>query len=108
MQTITSATELKKVIQLLEYRQTLQGKALKKQFIIVVESIKPVNILKSTFKDMASSPDLISNMLITTFGLTAGYFINKSIVGSSENLFKKLLSTLLKFGAANLLVKNLR
>ena len=63
MQTINSVKELRKVISLLEDRQALQGRAMKEQFFNVVESVKPINILKRTINETASSPDLISNML---------------------------------------------
>ena len=108
MQAITSVKELRKVILLLEDRQALQGRAMKEQFFIVVESVKPINILKRTINEAASSPDLISNMLRATIGLATGYLSDKILEGSSENLFKKLLGTLIKFGATNLLVSNKR
>jgi hypothetical protein len=106
MQNIASAIELKDAIRSLEETQSVQGRALKEQFFIVVESIKPVNIIKSTFKEVASAPDLLSNILSTTVGLTAGYISNKTVVGASGNLFKKLLGTILQFGITSLIIRN--
>lgn len=106
MQNITSATELKDAIRSLEETQSVQGRLLKEQFFIVVESIKPVNIIKNTFNEVVSSPDLMSNILTTTIGLTAGYISKKSIVGASGNLFKKLLGTILQFGVTTLVLRN--
>jgi hypothetical protein len=106
MQNITTSTELKDAILLLEERQVVQGLVLKEQFFTVVESIKPVNILKSTFTQVTSSPDLLGGMLSTTVGLAAGYLSNKTLVGSSANLFKKLLGTVLQFGITTMIVKN--
>jgi hypothetical protein len=106
MQKITSAKELKDAIRSLEEKQADQGRILKEQFFIVIESIRPVNIIKSTFKEVATSPKLMSEILSTTIGLAAGYVSNKSIVGSSGNLFRKLLGTVLQFGVTTLIIKN--
>ena len=106
MQKITSTIELKNAITLLEERQATQGIMLKEQFFDVLESIKPVNIIKNTFSQVASSPDLIGNMLSTTVGLAAGYLSKKTLVGSSANLFKKLLGTILQFGITTLIARN--
>ena len=106
MQKITSVLELKDAIRSLEEKQADQGRVLKEQFFIVVESIRPVNIIKSTFKEVATSPKLMSEILSTTIGLAAGYVSNKTIVGSSGNLFRKLVGTVLQFGVTALILKN--
>jgi hypothetical protein len=106
MQKITSALELKGAIRLLEETQVVEGRILKEQFFIVLESIKPVNLIKSTFNEVVSSPNLMNNVLGTSIGLAAGYLSNKTIVGSSGNPFKKLLGTLLQFGVTALIIKN--
>lgn len=106
MQKITSSGELRDAIRLLEEKQSMGGKLLKEHFFIVLDSVKPVNIIKNTFKEVASEPDLISNILSTTLGLTAGYVSNKTVVGSSGNLFRKLLGTILQFGVTSIIIKN--
>jgi hypothetical protein len=106
MQKIASAKELKAAIRSLEEKQATEGLILKEQFFIIVDSVKPVNIIKNTFNKMASSPDQISNILNTTIGLTAGYISNKTIVGSSGSQFRKLLGTILQFAVTALIIKN--
>lgn len=106
MQNITTSTELRDAILLLEERQAVQGLVLKEQFFTVVESVKPINILRSTLSQVKSSPDLLSGMLSTTVGLAAGYLSKRTLVGSSANLFKKLLGTVLQFGITTMVVKN--
>jgi hypothetical protein len=106
MQNITSSTELKEAIMLLEEQHFAQGLVLKEQFFAVIESIKPVNLIRSTFNQVKSSPDLLGGMLSTTIGLAAGYLSNKTLVGSSANLLKKLLGTVLQFGITTMIVKN--
>jgi hypothetical protein len=106
MQIITTSTELKDAIKLLEDRQSIQGAVLKEQFFEVIESIRPVNLIRSTFSQLRSSPDLLGGVLSTTVGLAAGYLSKKTLVGSSANLFKKLLGTVLQFGITTMIVKN--
>jgi hypothetical protein len=106
MGNITTSTELRNAILLLEEQQSVQGLVLREQFFDVVESIKPVNIFKSTLSQVTSSPDLLGGLLSTTVGLAAGYLSNKTLVGSSANLFKKLLGTVLQFGITTMIVKN--
>ena len=64
---------LKTQIQLLEAEQSVKGQILKDQFYVVYESLKPLNILLRTLKDISSSPNLIDNVLSTTIGLASGY-----------------------------------
>ncbi len=78
----------------------------KDQFFVVLESIKPVNIIKSTFNEVVSSPNLMNNVLGASIGLAAGYLSNKTVVGSSGNVFKKFLGTILQFGVTTLIMKN--
>jgi hypothetical protein len=106
MQIINTSKELKDAIKLLEDRQSIQGAELKEQFFEIIESIRPVNLIRSTFSRLRSSPDLMGGMLSTTVGLAAGYLSNKTLVGSSANLFKKLLGTVLQFGITTMIVKN--
>jgi hypothetical protein len=106
MQSITSTAELKEAISLLQEKQVFQGIELKAEFFSVIESIKPVNVIKSTFSQVATSTDLISNILSTTVGLAAGYISNRTLVGSSANLLKKLFGTVLQFGITILIARN--
>jgi hypothetical protein len=101
MEKITSATGLKNAILLLETDQTIQGQLLKEQFNFAYESFKPVNLIKSTVKDLASSPYLIDNILATTICIATGFLSRKIFVGSSGNLFRKLLGSFLQAGVTN-------
>jgi len=106
MQSITSTGELKEAIRLLQEQQTYQGLVLKEEFFTVTESIRPVNVIKNTFSQVASSHDLIGNILSTTVGLAAGYVSNRTLVGSSANLLKKLFGTIMQFGITTLIARN--
>ena len=106
MQNITDKAQLKNAILLLEAERAVNGQIFKEQFYFTYESFKPVNIIKSTLKDIASSPYLIDNILGTTMGLATGYISKKIIIGSSGNVIRKLLGSLLQFGVTTIVAKN--
>jgi hypothetical protein len=106
MQNITNKAQLKNAILLLEAERAVNGQILKEQFYLTYESFKPINIIKSTLKDIASSPYLVDNILGTTMGLATGYISKKIIVGSSGNMIRKLLGALLQFGVTTIVAKN--
>lgn len=92
---------LKTQIQLLEAEQSVKGQILKDQFYVVYESLKPLNILLRTLKDISSSPNLIDNVLSTTIGLASGYLSKKIFIGTSGNLIRKLIGSALQYGVTD-------
>jgi len=106
MQIINSALSLRAAIVELEDKQDYEGKLLREQFHIAYNSLKPLNLIKSTFKEAAASDDLKDNIINTSVGLTSGYISKKIFVGFSNSPLKKLLGTVLMFGITNLVSKN--
>lgn len=106
MQNISTVAEIKDAIRQLKEKQVVQGQELKASFLFVVDSVRPINLIKSTFSDVTSSPDLMSNILSTTIGLTAGYLTNKTLLLSTGGALKKLLGTVLQFGVTSVFVRN--
>jgi hypothetical protein len=106
MQKITSSTELKKAIQLLEEEQAIQGRLLKEQVFITYESLKPINLIKNTLKDLSSSPYLIENIVGSAMGIATGYVSKKIVVGTSANIFRKLIGSIFQLGVTNLIAQH--
>ena len=105
METITNLSELRKAISQLEIKQKEEGQILKEQCKITYESLKPVNLIKNTLKNLVT-PDLKEDLLSSTLSLAAGYISKKSIIGSSNNPLKQLLGTVLQMGVTSLVSKN--
>lgn len=103
MQKISTIAELRDEIRLLEGKQKIQVQAMKEQFINVRESLRSVNLLKTTFKEAISSPDLASNLLNAAVGLGAGILSKKMFIGSTHNPIKRLFGTLLEAGIATII-----
>jgi hypothetical protein len=106
MQTITSSTELKNAIRLLEAEHEEKQQILKEQFYLTYDSLKPVNLLRRTMHDISSSPDLLDDLLGTSMGLASGYFSKKIFVGSSGNFFRKLIGILIQYGISTSVKRN--
>lgn len=106
MQKINSATGLRDAILQLESKLAEEEKMLKKQFNLVYESIKPVNLIKSVFKEVAESRELKDNILNTSVGLAAGYISKILYERTSKSPVKKILGSVLMFGITNLVAKN--
>ena len=106
MQNITSSAALKDAIQLLEVEQEIKGQFLKKQLYIAYESLKPLNLLKHTLKEITSSPYMIDNISGGVMGLVSGFLSRKIFVGASGNLIRKLIGSFLQFGVTNVVAQN--
>jgi len=96
MQNISPTAKLKNAIQLLEIEQAMNKQLLKKQFHFTYESLKPINILNDTFKDILSSSK--GNIWDNVIGLATGYLTKKLVVGVSDNILRKIFGSILQFG----------
>ena len=106
MENISCTADIKNAIQLLEAEHAVKEKLLKDQFHLTYESLKPVNLLKSSIKEISSSPYLIENIIGTATGLATGFISRKIVVGASGNLFRKLFGVILQFGVTNLVARH--
>ncbi len=105
-QKIVSSTDLQNAIQHLEEKHKLAGKELKHQFEIAFESVKPINLVKSTLSEIASSKEIKGDILNASIGLAAGVLSKFLFVGSSGNPLRKLAGTMLMFGVTNVVSKH--
>jgi hypothetical protein len=104
---ITTTGDLKMAIQQLEDKQAKEWPLLKEQFLTTYESLKPVNLIKSTFSELTAAPDFKEGIVNTSFSLAAGYLSKKIAVGSTWNPLKQLFGTLLQMGVTNLISNNI-
>jgi hypothetical protein len=106
MENMTSTDRLKKAIELLEAEQAVKLQQLKGEFFTAYESLKPVNLVKTTLNEITSSPHLIDNIIGTALGLATGYFSKRLVIGASVNRFRKLFGAVMQFGITNVIAKN--
>ena len=108
MQKITSTSELKDVIQQLEYQRKIELDMLKDNMHQIVESLKPVNIVRGMVQNISSSPGLVNAVINTATGLISGYF-SKKIYSKSSNanpIKKYVVGNLLQIGVSRLITRN--
>ena len=103
---INNAADLKAAIERLESKNLAQKNIITEQYHNTIESLKPMNILKSSFNKVVRSPGLVENILNATVGLGAGFLSKKMLIGKSTSILKKLLGNAVEFGVAGLVTKN--
>ena len=106
MQKINSVISLKEAILELEGKQEVEKIMLREQFHATYESLKPINLIKSAFKEVSESEDLKDELVNTSIGLAVGYISKKIFEGVSSNPIRKLLGTALMFGIKSVIAKN--
>jgi len=106
MQKIKTTVDLKNTIQQLEYKQANELLFLKRQFHITYESLKPVNLIKSSFHELTTAPEFKGNILDATLSIAAGYISKKVAIGATHNPLKQLLGTILQLGVTSVVSKN--
>jgi hypothetical protein len=106
MQAITCVAELKSAIHLLEVEQAVQGQALKEQFNLTYNSLKPINLFKSTFKEVVTSPNVIDNVIGTALGFASGFLTQKMVVGASSSIARKVIGSVIQLGVTNVIARH--
>jgi hypothetical protein len=105
LEIIANTTDLSTAIKRLERRRMVMEEDLKDHFHLLLEDLKPTNILKNTLHEVQESTPLKHNLLKVAVGLGAGYFSRKMIVGKSAGIVKKALGTALQYGITNFVSK---
>jgi hypothetical protein len=106
MQKITTYAELQNEILFLEAEQNEKRELLKEQLYITYESLKPLSLFKNALKDLTTSPGIEENMLGSVLGLASGYLSKKVFVGTSGNMLRKLIGSVLQFGVSNIVARH--
>ena len=103
---IKNSADLKEAIQDLKNRKQLEKKQLVESFEGFKESLKPINLLKSTFNSVKETPGLGGLVVNTTLGMGVGLLSKRLMVGKSAGLLKKLFGSAVELGVAGLVANN--
>lgn len=106
METINSSAALKAALHALETQRDVEKLAMKADFQLAYESVRPINLIRNTFREVEESQDLSSHIVSIAAGLTSGYLSKTLFVGVSHNPFKKMLGTVLMYGVANVIASH--
>lgn len=101
MKSQTAVEQLNSEISILEKKQELELLILKLQLHETYDSLKPINIIKNTFKQITNSPEP-KNQIINEFaGITAGALSGKLLFGKSKNPLKIIAGLGIQFLVSN-------
>lgn len=107
MDNITTVEGLRNAIKALEIEQGAKELEVRENFHLVYESLRPINIIKNTLKELFSfsSTSIAEGISGTAFGEALGLVIKKIFIGSSGSMFRKLTGALLQLGITNIASK---
>ncbi|WP_394990422.1 hypothetical protein [Emticicia sp.] len=97
---------LKDRISLLENRQAQELMLLKDNIHLSYQSLRPINLIKSTLNEVALSSDIKDGIFNNVIGLITGYLSKKVLFGASHNPIKRVVGTVLQFAIAQVVSKN--
>lgn len=107
MKRIENVAQLKEEIALLEIQHGMEKKALKATIAEVKDALRPVNLIKSTVKEVGSSTkDVQGRFIGAMLGLAVGYLTRKAVFGKAQGPIKKAAGTLLQMGIAGVVSRN--
>lgn len=106
MKPIINSADLKILIQQLEQQQAVDLAQLKEVYDKTCDSLKPINIIKSTFKQAVNVPDLKTGIINTAIGLTTGILAKKIVFGKTINPLSKMAGVLLEVFVADKTTRN--
>ncbi len=97
---------LDEAIDLLETKRAQELVQLKEQLNEVLESLKPINIIKDTIKKVTTSPDLKEGIGKTAIGVTSGLLVKNILFRKTHNPLKLVARTVLQAIAAGIAINN--
>lgn len=106
MQEKEYADALNSTINWLEGEQGNKRALLNERFRESYESLKPVNLIKSTIKDLTESSTSMNDLLGPLLGLAAGQLTKRIVVGKSDDETRKVVGAALQVGVTNLVIQN--
>ncbi|HLA54487.1 MAG TPA: hypothetical protein VK623_00155 [Flavobacterium sp.] len=105
MEAITDLAGLKTRIAYLEQKRENEKDAISEEINHLVESLKPINLIKGLFNSVKKSPDLKSDILHGLIGLGTGFVTNKLLLGKLHGPLKGILGTVLQAGITNAAIR---
>ena len=106
MEKIQSLSELEDAIKLLKFKKAEDEQLLKELFYMTYENVKPINMIKSLFKEPIASQNIKDSLLTTSVGLGAGYLSKLLFQGVVRVPFKNFIGSALMLSVENLIAKN--
>ena len=106
MENISAHDALKARILNLEIQRDQEKEELKAEFGELMEALKPVNLIRSTLRDVKDAPDIRNHVMDSLVGMAAGWLSKKVVIGSTHNPLKRVLGSVLQMGVSKVVRTN--
>lgn len=102
----TTIEDLKQAIHQKEKQQKESAQQLKQQLNVTYNSIKPVNLIKNSIKEIADAPEIRGHLINSSIGLAVGFMAKQMLVNKNASPIRKLLGTLVMVGVTNVVSRH--
>jgi hypothetical protein len=106
MEKSTPGNLIKELILTKEAAHSEEGKVLKAHFLLTYESLRPINIIKSTFKEAIAAPEIKTSIANSAMGLVGGFIAKKAFTGNSKSPLTNLGGIILEMVVASKVTSN--
>lgn len=96
---------LAQAIAVLEIRQREEKFLIKEETAEFVDSLKPINLLRSVVRSVRDSPETKEDIIHGVVGLGTGFLANKVLLGSLQGPLKKILGFVMQSAITSATVK---
>lgn len=106
MKKLSVSESLDASIEALTKQQANELAVLKMQFNLTYESLKPINLIRTTINEAVQSTELKNGLMNNVMSVAVGYLSKKVLVGSTHNPLKAILGTVIQFAVSGLVSSN--
>lgn len=106
MEKIEPGILLERLIREKEAEHEAEGKVLKAELLLVAESFRPANLIKSTFRELISKKGIQAGLIDSAIGISTGFLAKKVFVNDSHSPLKKMLGFVLEMAVAKKVTEN--
>ncbi|MEO6190586.1 MAG: hypothetical protein ABIO44_09800 [Saprospiraceae bacterium] len=106
MNKLSPNDSLNVAMSLLETKREIELHELKERFHAVQESVRPINLIKDTFKALTVPPDLNNGISKTLIGVASAFLVKKVLFRNSYNPLKIITSIAVQTITSSLAIKN--
>ena len=89
----------------LEVQRNHELLVLKNQANVTLQSFNPLNILKQSYAEVKSSPDMKKTLFQAAVSFAGGLITKKLLIGKTNSTFKNILGYVIQFGMTKFIAK---
>lgn len=99
-------TQLREAILQMEQEQAIKRSRVNEEFIIMIDSVNPIHLIKTKLGEVMGDADLKKTLLNSFAGMAAGYISKKIVVKKADGALKQLLGIFLQVSVGGLVSQN--